>query len=596
MPRRRSFDTLISWFLPESILREEPDVLRRAKLSVAYNLTVPLWGPPFAVFLWKLEQPVVATLVGVGTVCAWIPLVVLRRTGSLVAMGHLLAAYGTGLVVGAAWLEGGLGAPGVLWFPVVPLVAMLIAGRGAAILWAGVMAAALVAFWALERRGVRVVFTLDESGLALLRCTLAIAAISVFVAIGFIFESLKMDALRSLEEANRALAGARDQAEAATRTKSEFLATMSHEIRTPLHGIFGMTELALDTNDEGERRDFILRSRTCAETLMTIINDILDFSRIEAGKLDLERTAFDVRAVVDAVLDTLAVEVGRKGLELVGCVDDAVPARVWGDPGRLRQILINLAANAVKFTERGAVVVRVEGVPETADGGASAVLLRATVRDSGIGIPGEKQTAIFEAFAQADSSTTRRYGGTGLGLAITQRLVGLMGGSVTLESEPGAGSTFTVTMRLGVAAPPPLPVANVRGLRVLVVDGSGASRAHLRHTLAAWGCECTLAAGGDEATAALARAGRSARPFDVVLVDRAMAEPSGTTTAARLAGHPGAAGLPLIVLVPSGAGVRRDDGTSFAAAVSKPLKSGALLAALASMAGPDRRVGEASGS
>ena len=222
---------------------------------------------------------------------------------------------------------------------------------------------------------------------------------------------------------------------------------MSHEIRTPMNGIFGMTELALDTADDAERREFLTRARACAESLLTVLNDILDFSKIEAGKLGLEHVDFDARAVLASVLDTLAVAAARQHLELVGFVDDAVPARLRGDPGRFRQVLMNLGSNAIKFTPRGEVVIRVERLPEL------DVALRCTVRDTGIGIPPDKIDAIFEAFTQADGSTTRCYGGTGLGLTISQRLVALMGGEIGAESEPGQGSTFGSRRRAPADSP-----------------------------------------------------------------------------------------------------------------------------------------------
>jgi signal transduction histidine kinase len=238
---------------------------------------------------------------------------------------------------------------------------------------------------------------------------------------------------------------------------------MSHEIRTPLNGILGMTELALDTTDDSERREFLLRARACTTTLMSILNDVLDFSRVEAGRVEPERIDLDARDVVRSVVDTLVLEADRKGLVLTGRVDEEVPRVVIGDPGRLRQILMNLGSNALKFTERGEVVVRLGlagGGGAGAAGDASTVLLRGHVRDTGIGIPREQQRSIFDAFTQADSSTTRRFGGTGLGLAIAQRLVTLMHGSIGVESEPGQGSTFWFTVRCGVAPAPVVQLAS----------------------------------------------------------------------------------------------------------------------------------------
>jgi signal transduction histidine kinase/CheY-like chemotaxis protein len=575
---------LVLWFLPPSLRDAEADTLRRAKLCAVYNLTVPLWGPGFALLLWLLDQPMIAAIIAGGTIGSVGSLLVLRRTGSLVLAGNLMAAEGAFLIVLCAWLEGGLGSPGIIWFPLVPMLAVLVAGWRSGVAWTVLMVAVLTAYYGLDCFGYRVAFSLHGRMLVLLHLALATSAVVLFAVLAAIFESHKVAAMRSLETANRALGVARDQAEAATRAKSEFLANMSHEIRTPIHGIFGMTELALDASDEDDRREFMERARACAETLIGVINDILDFSRMEAAKVTLEQVEFDPRVVLDGVLDTLTAEAVRKDLELVGCVDAGVPARVCGDPGRFRQILVNLAGNAVKFTDRGEVIIRLE--PAEADAPGSdppTLLLRGSVRDTGIGIPREKQALIFEAFTQADSSTTRSHGGTGLGLAIARRLVGLMGGQVELQSAPDAGSVFRFTVRLGAAAQPPEPAAELPpGLRVLIVDRGGASRRHLVHTLAAWGVEPTPAADGDAACEALATAHTA---FDVVVLDLTLPAAERFAVVQRLRSRSDGRRTALVGLVPTGrAEAARGQGPELVAVVSKPIKSGPLLAAVAAAA------------
>jgi signal transduction histidine kinase/BarA-like signal transduction histidine kinase len=518
----------------------------RSRLTVAATLVGAAALAMFSIIHIALGVPSMAAALGLASGLVALGPMVLRRTRSVRFASNWGIAWTFAAIAYVVWVGGGLLSPALQFLSVLVLAAVLLAGGRSGAIWAGAGVIWVFIIYVYEAAGGVLPSHVDTQHIAFMWMPTTVGILLVTLAMAALYAYYERLALDALERSNQALARARDLAEAGLRARTSFVAHMSHEIRTPMNAVIGLTDLMLSEDATPGQRENLAMIRESGEHLLAVINDILDFSKSEAGRIELEPRRFDLETCVRSSVQMLALSAAKKKVALSTDLPAETPRHVLGDEGRLRQVLVNLVSNAVKFTDAGEVVVRVASRALSGD----RLELAISVTDTGIGIAAEQRERLFEPFTQGDASTTRRFGGTGLGLVISRRLCEAMGGTLTVDSEPGRGSTFTARVAVGPAATPALleqPTARetavasptersrearvgstavASSLRILLVEDNALNRDIALQILAVLGYRADLAGDGLEALAALER-----QRYDVVLMDVQMPNMDGLTAA-----------------------------------------------------------------
>jgi two-component system, sensor histidine kinase and response regulator len=560
------------WFVPAE-LDQDPATQRQARRAVVCGLAMLFWAPVFAPIYWWLGSPRGCVMIGLVGIAILASLTSLRFTKSAFLTGHLIAGSVFAVLIGLAMVTGGTGAPSLWWLPAVPIIGLILCGIPSGLVWAGLSCLASLVFLLLNEWDFPLAEDIGQDEMRLLTWAgtsgIVLCAFSLTLAFKLGEDAARLD-----------IEAARVESEQANRAKSAFLANMSHEIRTPMNAVIGMTDLVLGTELTRQQREYLNVVRQSSESLLSLLNDILDFSRIEAGNLQLDCRPFDLHRCLGDTMKGLGIQAFQRGLELISDIRPEVPRAVVGDSGRLRQIIVNLVGNAIKFTECGEVVlvVRCEASTE------QEVYLQFSVTDSGIGIPEDKREVIFGLFEQADASTTRRFGGTGLGLAICSRLVQMMQGRIGVESEVGRGSTFRFAIQLGLANERDVPrrkanAVTLRDTQVLVVDDNATNRRILQEILGSWGIKAVVLEDPHQAMGLLHHAHSIGEPYRLVLTDVHMPDVDGFMFAEQIRACPELSST-IIMMLTSGdapSDLTRCEQLKIDSYLLKPVKQSELL-------------------